>query len=154
MKKNFAQINLLKSFLISFILLIWNGSLQAEEIVCKKIMCGVEYGSIVVPKIFRTVTETKHCTPLKVECPVEVSDHSHNRGKLFLNLIKSSKYMRIILSCSTHPREPVKFTSLLVAVYHGIFHITNWEITVASRTARIDLGMMWTVHRLHHELVV
>ena len=58
MKKHFAQINLLKSFLISFILLIWNGSLQAEEIVCKKIMCGVEYGSIVVPKIFRTVTET------------------------------------------------------------------------------------------------
>src|SRR3989344_3348155 len=62
--------------------------------------------------------------------------------------------MSVVLSDGAHAREASQFARLLIAINFGGGGISLRELTVAPFFASIDLGVVWTVHRLHDEEMI
>lgn len=68
-------------------------------------------------------------------------------------LIGTAKDMGIILREGSNSREPGELPALLVPIAGGGIRVALWELTIAPLATGINLCVMWTVHRLHGELM-
>ncbi len=93
-----------------------------------------------------------HNKVLEVEGLEDVQDQIDDLPHFFLHLVRRAENVRVVLSETTHPREAMKFSTLLVAVHRAKFRQPHGQVAVRPRSCLEDFAVVRAIHRFEQIL--
>ena len=84
---------------------------------------------------------------IKVKSLEDIEDNIHNFQEFFLNLLRRTEDVGIILRKTAYPGQSVKFTTLLVTVNSTELGKSHRQFTIRTRECLEDFTVVRTVHR-------
>ncbi|CCY16784.1 uncharacterized protein BN773_00857 [Prevotella sp. CAG:755] len=88
-----------------------------------------------------------------MKCAEDNHNNVHHTQELVFHLVGTAEDMSVVLRKTTHTRQAMEFSALLITVYRSEFCQTQGQVFVRTWLPRIDGAVMRAIHRFEHVLL-